>query len=376
LKVFVGGDYIETGSGTYSDGSATGTWLWEKGRVYHDGGRKRITWHGITQQDGKVPQFYSDGDGPFIRFRHLVDDIAWLKVEYTPFPCDRPIAGQLSGWVYNGGNSADANWYISDQHVAYMGSAGWYGGTKTVTGNPQSVYIIEERQDRNGYNYFQSMLFASSVDRTIVDGGIVLSGNCINFAGVGDLTVIVEPYVASSSTLTVGGVPYTLNQLVTGGNTLAVTLSPSTHQYNDMGNNIYRIDLSKSDNVTISDLQVAESSSTVSINKVLLDSIGAPSGTNWHKDANQNLITPTEAVKNVTAEACAKLKSDYGTNIRVYVVKYGSSVTDPGNYIRDCASAPDYVYFADTPEALNTALQVIADDIKSFAGYKAAANVP
>jgi hypothetical protein len=100
-------------------------------------------------------------------------------------------------------------------------------------------------------------------------------------------------------------------------------------------------------------------------NKVLLDG-------GWQRAEDASPTLPTEAVKNVTAEACAKLKSDYRTdNVRIYIVKYQKQ---NGNYdyLNQCA---DFIYDAATPEALNTALQVIAADIKSFAGYEAAKNV-
>jgi hypothetical protein len=122
----------------------------------------------------------------------------------------------------------------------------------------------------------------------------------------------------------------------------------------------------------------------------------------------QNLIgnTPTAAVQEVTKDACAKLKTDHGTNLRIYVVKYRkqanympkfSTTAVDFNYtdIDNCATdatkvydvAEDYykagtgaeVTTTATAEAnLKKALDAIAADIKSasFAGYAEAKNVP
>ena len=44
----------------------------------------------------------------------------------------------------------------------------------------------------------------------------------------------------------------------------------------------------------------------------------------WQSDANGtwNEKSATDAVKEVTKSACAKLKEDWGDNLRVYLIKY------------------------------------------------------
>jgi hypothetical protein len=143
------------------------------------------------------------------------------------------------------------------------------------------------------------------------------------------------------------------------------------------------------------------------INTVLY--YGANGNTNhhyeWQSDANGALNgkTPTEAAVEVTKSACAKLKSDWESNLRIYVVKYRKQtqykhkVTAAGTknfdygYVDSCATNSSYVYdvaenyykagasentSTATAEAnLAKALEAIAADIKSWAGRTEAANV-
>lgn len=110
----------------------------------------------------------------------------------------------------------------------------------------------------------------------------------------------------------------------------------------------------------------------------------------WQADNSGNVITisPTEAVKKVTKDACAKLKSDWGSNIRIYLIKYRkqsrykhkitqNDVDFDYNYLSDCASGDSapYMYDVSTQSDLESALSSIASDIKSWAGYSKAKNV-
>jgi hypothetical protein len=202
----------------------------------------------------------------------------------------------------------------------------------------------------------------------------IKAGNYIVFQGDGRLEVIVEAAEAPCTVSWTDPDGTTQSMEITGSEIL--NIYPSTHRYvQQQSDGKYKIELNLN-NVSISgatadqlifDFVPDAPTDSTPKNKVLLDG-------GWQRAEDASPTPPTEAVKNVTVEACAKLKNDYGTNIRVYVIKYGD-VTDPGNYIRDCASAPDYVRSASDAASLNTALQVIADDIKSFAGYEAAKNV-
>lgn len=111
---------------------------------------------------------------------------------------------------------------------------------------------------------------------------------------------------------------------------------------------------------------------------------------------------PTEAVKQVTKDACAKLQSDYkSTGIRIYVIKYraqpnyeypyrGSNIKEHRgaylhstanfdySYLNSCAyngtsttTDSPYLQSASDPTELEIALQKIADDIKDkeWSGY-------
>jgi hypothetical protein len=110
----------------------------------------------------------------------------------------------------------------------------------------------------------------------------------------------------------------------------------------------------------------------------------------WQSASNGSLITydATTASKLVTTSACAKLKSDYGSNIKIYVIKYrkqlqykqkitGAATNFDYDYLNDCASGTSAPYLQDvtTEAALKSALQTIATDIKSFGGYSSAKNV-
>jgi hypothetical protein len=101
---------------------------------------------------------------------------------------------------------------------------------------------------------------------------------------------------------------------------------------------------------------------------------------------------PNVAVRKVTSDACSKLKTEYGDNVRIYVVKYrkqtkykhkiSGTVTDFDdatyyNYLNDCATgtAAPYLHDVSTEAQLKSALDNIAANIKSFAQYQEAKNV-
>jgi hypothetical protein len=110
----------------------------------------------------------------------------------------------------------------------------------------------------------------------------------------------------------------------------------------------------------------------------------------WQSDAGGDLTTwsATQAAARVTTDACAKLKNDWGEDLRIYVVKYRKQTqyrhkaTDIAmdfsySYIDDCATENNSTYVKDVSDeaGLNTALQAIADNIKGWAGRTEAKNV-
>jgi hypothetical protein len=103
---------------------------------------------------------------------------------------------------------------------------------------------------------------------------------------------------------------------------------------------------------------------------------------------------PQEALKIATKDVCTKLKEDWVSNIRIYVVKFrkqtkyknrinNAEANFDYSYLNDCASGTSAPYMYDvnddenSEEALKAALSKIAEDIKSnaFASYKEAKNV-
>ncbi len=97
----------------------------------------------------------------------------------------------------------------------------------------------------------------------------------------------------------------------------------------------------------------------------------------------------TVAVRSATAAVCAKLKTDYGDNLRVYVVKYRKQTqykTFPAYNVTQSNANHDYsvidkcatdtgglTYDVSTEADLKTTLNTIANNIKSFAGGVTAA---
>ena len=104
----------------------------------------------------------------------------------------------------------------------------------------------------------------------------------------------------------------------------------------------------------------------------------------WQSDNNGNIITydATEAVKKVTKDACTKLKGDWGSDLRIYLIKYRKQTQykkafNQGNanfdysYLNNCASGTSEPYLFEnvtSQSELNTALQKIYENIKTWAG--------
>jgi hypothetical protein len=117
---------------------------------------------------------------------------------------------------------------------------------------------------------------------------------------------------------------------------------------------------------------------------------GSLHGSSWQSDGsgNWNGSDATTACKQVTLDACAKLKEDWGNNLRIYIIKYRkqtqyiNKTTDlPENhnydYLDSCASGTGAPYIHDVADeaGLKTALQEIATNIKSWSRYTEAKNV-
>jgi hypothetical protein len=130
-----------------------------------------------------------------------------------------------------------------------------------------------------------------------------------------------------------------------------------------------------------------------------------------YENGNWNGNDATTALKGVTQSACAKLKNAYGSNIRIYLIKYRKQaqykhpVTQEAidfnyDYLDYCASSrnADSIYDETTTSSeeaqknkyiyditaddlsvakdnLDKALAAIAEDIKKWAGYKKSENV-
>jgi hypothetical protein len=123
----------------------------------------------------------------------------------------------------------------------------------------------------------------------------------------------------------------------------------------------------------------------------------------WQSDGSGNITADQAgdaslACPRTTRDVCAKLKADWGANLRMYVVKYrkqtahkhkitGAEVpfdTQRYSYLNYCAgpgniessgSAP-YMYDTANETELKNALAAIAADIKTFAEYQEAKIVP
>jgi hypothetical protein len=132
---------------------------------------------------------------------------------------------------------------------------------------------------------------------------------------------------------------------------------------------------------------------TYPINMVLWSGAvgGALHQKQWQSDGSGVVSTynASTACANATKDVCAKLKADWGKNLRMYVIKYrkqtsyknkinGSTASFDYDYLKYCAGAGNttssnstpYMYDVTTESQLKSALTAIAADIKTFAGYK------
>jgi len=101
-----------------------------------------------------------------------------------------------------------------------------------------------------------------------------------------------------------------------------------------------------------------------------------------------NNLDATEAVKEVTKSACAKLKTDYENNLRVYLIKFrkqtqykhkvtGATTNFDYSYLNNCATntSSPYMYDITTEADLKSALDAIYTNISSWATRTEAKNV-
>ena len=139
---------------------------------------------------------------------------------------------------------------------------------------------------------------------------------------------------------------------------------------------------------------------TLPINAALWAGVGVKEGESsstlhryqWQSNGSGtwNNRDATASVKEVTKDACAKLKSDWGSNLRVYLIKfrkqdkYKHPVTQAEtafdySYLNACATANTSTYIKDVSDeaGLKSALEEIYSDITSanFAPRTEAKNV-
>jgi hypothetical protein len=114
----------------------------------------------------------------------------------------------------------------------------------------------------------------------------------------------------------------------------------------------------------------------------------------WQVIASGSVTDPNVACAAVTRDACEKLKKDWNgadeskDDLRIYVVKYraqekykskisGENVPHDYSAVDGCATGAGVPYLQNVgdEDGLKSALKKIADDIKSFGGYKPAKNV-
>lgn len=88
------------------------------------------------------------------------------------------------------------------------------------------------------------------------------------------------------------------------------------------------------------------------------------------EDGKWNGVDATAAVKQVTKDACTKLKTEWGDNLRIYLIKYREQDGDY-SYLNDCTSR---LYSVSNKTGLETTLGNIAKDIKEWAGRTEAKN--
>ena len=123
---------------------------------------------------------------------------------------------------------------------------------------------------------------------------------------------------------------------------------------------------------------------TTSSKKTALTAAGITLPYNTVLYAKYGQVDSNAGLKQLTKDACSKLKSDHGTsNVRIYIVKFREQTThtegtrngegmtsvsedNDYSYLNECTP---YIYSA-TESNLKDKLNTIAADIKSWAGYQ------
>ena len=182
---------------------------------------------------------------------------------------------------------------------------------------------------------------------------------------------------------------YKMNQYDTSGLTRAYTTFKNFVRGTDRNWNDYM-------NGAPGSISLIMQTMTLPINAALWSGASGDSLHNykWQSDKNEseewvwNNLDATEAVKEVTKKACAKLKTDYENNLRVYLIKfrkqtqYKHPVTQTAtdfdySYLNNCATSTSspYMYDITTEADLKSALDAIYTNISSWATRTEAKNV-
>ena len=249
-------------------------------------------------------------------------------------------------------------------------------------------------------------------------------GFWVNNTDLGWYLQIIYDYLGDHFCLTDAEVTYEIDNFTKGGWATMFNTRPTKQYYSSGLSRVYtaKEDVIFGSNYTYNDylgapkaISVLMQTVTLPINAALW--AGASGNTlhsyQWQSDAggNWNNLDATTAVKRVTVSACEKLKSEWGDNLKIYLIKYRKQiqykhpVTQKAtnfdyDYLDYCASPRDtdsiydetvtssedaqknkYIYdiTADDPseakENLDKALAAIAADIKEWAGYEKAKNV-
>lgn len=108
------------------------------------------------------------------------------------------------------------------------------------------------------------------------------------------------------------------------------------------------------------------------VNLALFCGNGEDGGSNgtyqWQADLDGNLLRdPNEALNQISKDACAKLKNDFGNDMEVHVINFRGQ-----GDIDECASGADHVYSAANQEELEKILEIIEIKIREDDRYKKA----
>lgn len=194
------------------------------------------------------------------------------------------------------------------------------------------------------------------------------SSYCSDITGIIDATAqmfvywYMPEYAYTDSTTNFVGVVRLFSPVKRGSSRKYMQMNPYSSTYNNLAN-------------------IMEHDFTLPYNAVLL------------KNGYQTGLSPTAGAAAATTALCSKLKSDYSGNIRIYVIKYRaqsnykpvptynnsspSAISHDYTAVNGCASGTStpYLYNISTESDLKNALDTIADNIKSWAGYTEAKNV-